>query len=140
MNLINHSKAQAEVAEAISDSIIIKNEQDALRLLEEVFAFGASNIILHKENIAPEFFDLKTGLAGVVLQKFANYNIRVAIVGDFTNITSKSLNAFIYESSSKIKYGFVRPTCCSTILQIQLEKPPTILLNHPLRSQPDLCR
>lgn len=81
------------------NSIIIKNEQDALRLLEEVFAFGASNIIFHKENIAPEFFDLKTGLAGVVLQKFANYNIRVAIVGDFTNITSKSVNAFIYESN-----------------------------------------
>jgi hypothetical protein len=99
MNLINHSDTQEVVAEAISDSIVIENEQDAVRVMEEIFAFGARKIILHKENIAPEFFDLKTGLAGAVLQKFVNYHIQVAIVGDFKNITSKSLNAFIFESN-----------------------------------------
>jgi len=99
MNLINRSTTQAVVAEAISDSIIINNEQDANRILEEIFAIGARNIILHKKNIAQEFFDLKTGLAGAVLQKFVTYNIQVAIVGDFTNITSKPLNAFIFESN-----------------------------------------
>ncbi len=42
---------------------------------------------------------LKTRLAGEILQKFVNYNIKVAIIGDFTTYTSKSLRDFMYESN-----------------------------------------
>ena len=42
---------------------------------------------------------LRTGLAGEVLQKFINYHVKVAIVGDYSQYTSKSLRAFIYESN-----------------------------------------
>lgn len=42
---------------------------------------------------------LKTRLAGEILQKFVNYNIKVAIIGDFTIYTSKSLRDFMYESN-----------------------------------------
>jgi hypothetical protein len=99
MHLIIHPDTNESVAEVISDSVIIKSEQDAIHLLEELFASGAGKIILHKENLAPEFFDLKTRLAGAVLQKLVNYHFQVAIVGDFTNLTSDSLRAFIYESN-----------------------------------------
>lgn len=87
------------IAEAVSDSLILKNEQDIIFLMEELFPLGANKVIIHKENIAPEFFDLKTGLAGAILQKFVNYSIPLAIVGDFSNITSDALKAFIYESN-----------------------------------------
>jgi len=33
------------------------------------------------------------------LQKFVNYHIKLAIVGDFKNITSEPLKAFVYESN-----------------------------------------
>jgi hypothetical protein len=99
MNLIKHSINNHVIAEAVSDLLIIKDEQDSIRILEELFALGALKIILHKENIAQDFFDLKTGLAGAVLQKFVNYQIQVAIVGDFTNITSRSFNEFMSESN-----------------------------------------
>jgi len=99
MNLINHSTTQELIVEVSSDSIILKNEQDAIQIMEDIFAVGASKIILYKENITQEFFDLKTGLAGAILQKFVNYHIQVAFVGDFGNITSRSLNAFISESN-----------------------------------------
>jgi hypothetical protein len=99
MNFIIHPLADEIVAEAVSDSVLIKNEQDAVPLMEELFGVGTSKVILHKENIAPEFFELRTGLAGAVLQKFVNYHLRLAVVGDFTNITSDSLKAFIYESN-----------------------------------------
>ena len=42
--------------------------------------FRAEGLILVESDLAPEFFDLRTGLAGEVLLKFVNYRIRVAIV------------------------------------------------------------
>lgn len=40
---------------------------------------GAS-LILGEEDLAPAFFDLKTGFAGELLQKLVNYQVRTAIV------------------------------------------------------------
>jgi hypothetical protein len=41
---------------------------------------GAAGLILTEEDLAPAFFDLKTGLAGELLQKLVNYRVRAAIV------------------------------------------------------------
>ena len=84
----------AELPEGIG---AISSVADALDLLAEVFGLGTSRLILHAEQLTPAFFDLRTGLAGEILQKCANYQIRVAIVGDFSGYTSKSLHAFIVE-------------------------------------------
>ena len=45
-------------------------------------------------------FHLSTKLAGEILQKFINYHVKIAIVGDFSAYTSKSLKDFIYESNN----------------------------------------
>ena len=45
-----------------------------------------------------DFFILSSGLAGEVLQKFVNYGMKVAIVGDFSRYTSKPLQDFLRES------------------------------------------
>jgi hypothetical protein len=45
----------------------------------------------------PDFFDLKSGLAGEILQKFSNYRVKLALAGDFSEIRSKSLKDFIRE-------------------------------------------
>ena len=37
-------------------------------------------LLLDETQLSPEFFDLRTGLAGEVLQKFTNYRARLAIV------------------------------------------------------------
>jgi Domain of unknown function (DUF4180) len=42
--------------------------------------FGTAGLILIESDLAPEFFDLKTGLAGELFQKFMNYQLRLAIV------------------------------------------------------------
>ncbi|ARC28011.1 DUF4180 domain-containing protein [Bacillus toyonensis] len=55
------------------------------------------NFIDRKSLISEDFFDLKTRLAGDILQKFINYKVKIAIVGDFSMYTSKSLKDFIYE-------------------------------------------
>ena len=37
-------------------------------------------LVLHEKDLSADFFDLRTGLAGEVLQKFTNYRARLAIV------------------------------------------------------------
>ncbi|MGC3979548.1 MAG: DUF4180 domain-containing protein [Paludibacteraceae bacterium] len=64
--------------------------------------------MIHQKNIISDFFDLKTGLAGEILQKFANYRIPLIIVGDFTNVQSKSLRDFIYESNKGSQVNFLK--------------------------------
>lgn len=78
---------------------MIDNEQDALDLMAEAGYSGASAIILHADNLPAEFFDLKTRLAGDILQKFSNYRMKLAIIGSFDGYQSESLAAFIRESN-----------------------------------------
>ena len=89
-----------EIAVLDSSDILISDVQSALDLIATVgWETGCSRIIINKSSISEDFFDLKTKLAGEVLQKFINYNVKIAIVGDFTVYTSKSLRDFIYESN-----------------------------------------
>jgi hypothetical protein len=66
-----------------------------------------NTISVDKANITEEFFDLKTGIAGEVLQKVSNYRKRLVILGDFEKVESKSLRDFIYESNRTGKVLFV---------------------------------
>ena len=68
---------------------------------------NCSNIIISKENIDESFFDLRTGFAGEIMQKFTNYRFRVAVVGDFSIYTSKNLQDFLYESNQGNAVFFV---------------------------------
>ncbi|MDQ0194802.1 DUF4180 domain-containing protein [Paenibacillus wynnii] len=54
-------------------------------------------IVIRKSNITEEFFELKTRLAGDILQKYVNYHTKLAILGNFEVYNSKSLKDFIYE-------------------------------------------
>lgn len=95
------------IAEITSDKIFINTPQDALDCMMNCLYQDAESIIWHQENIHPDFFDLKTKLAGEVLQKFSNYKARLAIVGNFENIESKSLQDFIFESNKQKRTIFV---------------------------------
>ena len=73
---------------------------DAMDLIATArYETGCEALILPKGSLHEDFFRLSTGLAGEVLQKFVNYGMRVAIVGDFSHYTSKPLQDFIRESN-----------------------------------------
>ena len=107
MKIEAHHENDTKIAEVISDEIIIKKTEDGLDLLGNLYYQGFDKIIINKKNITPDFFDLKTGIAGEILQKFSNYRVRLAIVGDFSKYKSKSLNDFIYESNKGRHINFV---------------------------------
>ncbi len=102
-----HNINNIDIAELIADELLIKEIQDGLDLLVNVYYSDVDRMILYEKNIIPEFFDLKTGIAGEVLQKFSNYKMQLAIVGDFSKYESKSLNDFIFESNKIGQVNFV---------------------------------
>ena len=75
----------------------ISSVQDAVDVLGNASYQGAVAVIIEEKDLAPDFFDLKTRLAGDILQKYANYQMKLAIVGDFEKYNSNALNAFIVE-------------------------------------------
>lgn len=90
---------ERRIAEIISNEVVINNPQYALDVITEADSQVAHSIILYEKNLPPAFFDLQTRLAGEILQKHANYRVKVAIIGEFEKFNSKSLRAFISESN-----------------------------------------
>jgi len=107
MKIETHNIEDTKIAEITSDKIIINSVDDGLNLLGNLYYQDFDKIIIHETNITPDFFDLKNGIAGEILQKFANYRVRLAIVGDFTKYTRKSIHDFIYESNKGKQINFV---------------------------------
>lgn len=107
MQVKAHKIHDKEIAEIISDEIILKTKDDALDLMGNLYYQGFEKIILYERNISPSFFDLKNGIAGEILQKFSNYRMQLAIVGDFEKYTSRALKDFIYECNNGRLVNFV---------------------------------
>jgi hypothetical protein len=107
MKIEAHNINDTNIAEVISEANVINKVEDGIDLLGNLYYQGFDRIIIYEKNITPVFFDLKTGIAGEILQKFSNYRVQLAIVGDFTKYNSKSLNNFIYESNKGRLINFV---------------------------------
>ena len=98
----------AHIAVVHSERVLITETQDALDLMSDAQYQGAEGMVIFEQNLDKSFFDLKSGLAGEILQKFSTYQVKLGIVGDFQNIKSKSLNDFIMESNRYKKICFVQ--------------------------------
>ncbi len=83
------------VAEVVGDGVLVASAADALDVM---MAAACDRILLHAENLSPDFFRLASGLAGEVMQKFVNYRVRVAIVGSLAGKGGDSLRALVRES------------------------------------------
>lgn len=85
----------------------IANVQDAVDILGNASYQGAVGVIMKEEQFDAEFFDLKTRLAGEILQKYVNYHMKLAIIGDFGKYESKALQSFIIECNRGTHIYFV---------------------------------
>lgn len=102
-HIINNTK----IAEIVDDNIILSTVQDGLDLLGNMYYQGFDKTIIYEKNIKPDFFDLKSKLAGEILQKFVQYQMPLTIIGDFAKFRSKSLQDFIFESNKGKQVNFV---------------------------------
>lgn len=103
-----HNVNDTEIAEVVAEETIINSTEEGLDLLGNLYYQGYDRVIVHEKNITPDFFDLRSGIAGEILQKFSTYRVRLAIVGDFSKYTSNSLKEFIFESNRNRHINFVR--------------------------------
>jgi len=104
MKFISYNLSGHSIAALSAEGVVLSTTQQFLQMIMDS---AAERVIVHKENIDESFFDLKSGLAGEMLQKVVNYRLRLAIVGDFSIYDSKSLKAFIYESNRSNTIVFV---------------------------------
>jgi hypothetical protein len=77
----------------ISDALVASMEHDGL--------------ILAEADLCPEFFDLHTGLAGEVLQKFVNYRARLAIILPDPKAHGERFSELVYEHREHAAVRFV---------------------------------
>lgn len=106
---IEHLKNNGiDLAVVSGEETVIVDTQSALDLAMTVkYETGAARIVIDKNMICREFFILSTGMAGEILQKFMNYQVKVAVYGDYSHYTSKPLKDFIYESNHGKDFFFV---------------------------------
>jgi alpha/beta hydrolase len=107
MEIKIHTIDDRKIAEIISDNIVLQTVEDAVDLIGNMSYQGFDKLIIHEENIISDFFELKNKIAGNILQKFSQYSMLLAIIGDFEKYESKSLNDFIFESNKGKQINFV---------------------------------
>jgi hypothetical protein len=108
MEFIEHHTEGGKVVEIVCDEVIIQSEQDALDIMANIgYLYDSRKIIINKKHLGKDFFDLSSGLAGGILQKFSNYRVQLSVVGDFSGFASKRLKEFILESNQGRQVNFV---------------------------------
>ena len=107
--ILLHRFGEVAVAEFQGEDLLLRSEADARDLIIAAMGERAGWVALNEARIDPRFFHLKTGLAGEVLQKFVNYHMKLAIIGDISRYTDKSesLAALVRESNRRRDVRFV---------------------------------
>ena len=91
-----------------ADGPVISGTQDALDVIGSAFS-RADVVAIPVSRLAEQFFQLRTGLAGEIMQKFTNYRIRLAVVGDISAqvAASSALRDLVFESNRGSQIWFV---------------------------------
>ncbi|WP_216208504.1 DUF4180 domain-containing protein [Amycolatopsis aidingensis] len=87
----------------------LNGAQSALDLIGHFWGHEAEMLAVPVARCGDEFFNLETRIAGEVLQKFTNYQVRLAIIGDLSGYVAESsaLRAFVHESNQGKQVWFL---------------------------------
>ncbi len=91
------------------DGPALATEADATDLVGHAFAHPVEVIALPIGRLTDEFFVLRSGLAGAIVQKFATYRFRFVVIGDVSAhvATSTALRDFVTEANRGNQTWFV---------------------------------
>lgn len=87
----------------------IRNERDAVDVIGAALSHRCALVVLPVERLDEAFFALKTRIAGEMIQKFVNYELRLAIIGDITRHleASGALRDFVAETNRGTQVWFL---------------------------------
>jgi hypothetical protein len=79
------------------------------QVLADAFNGGAATIAIPVDRLDPEFFELRSGVAGEIAQKVVNYGQRMVVVGQLPELatTSRSFSGFVLEGNRGDRHWFV---------------------------------
>ncbi|MBI1199032.1 MAG: DUF4180 domain-containing protein [Phenylobacterium sp.] len=91
------------------DGPLLDGERAATDLIGEALGARAELLVVPVGRLAPGFLALRTRIAGEAIQKFVNYGLKVAFVGDVSEAVgaSDALRDFVRESNRGRHVWFV---------------------------------
>jgi Domain of unknown function (DUF4180) len=83
---------------------------DVLDLIAEAWSASATWVAVPADRLPGDFFTLSTGVAGEITQKFAQYRMGLAVVGDLSPhlAASSAVRAWVVESNRGGQLWFVQ--------------------------------
>lgn len=99
MNFTLIQRNNTNIAVCMPDGNQISSEADALEAVAACGEFGTDRLLIPGESLSGTFFDLKSGLAGVVLLKFSNYFIKAAVVIPAEKVGQGKFYEFVLETN-----------------------------------------
>ena len=88
----------------------VSDDRDAVQLIAQAhYEHQAEWVALTAEGLGHEFFELRTGRAGAIAQKFVDYRMGLAVVGDISDklAASNALRDWVRESNRGRSVWFV---------------------------------
>jgi len=88
----------------------VEGAGDAVQLIADAhYGHQAEWVALGADRLGDDFFELRTGRAGAIAQKFVDYRMRLAVVGDISRrvADSTSLADWVRESNRGRSLWFV---------------------------------
>ncbi len=87
----------------------IHTERDATDIIGETFSSKCETVVIPVERLDEDFFRLRTGVAGAIVQKFVNYRRKLVIVGDISRWVEEStaFRDFVIEANRGTDIQFV---------------------------------
>lgn len=88
---------------------LIRSERDAVQLIGDARGYDAVVVVVPVTRLDPTFFQLRSRVAGDLIQKFLTYGFRLAILGDITEhlAASNAFRDFVYEANVGAQFWFV---------------------------------
>jgi len=91
------------------DGDVFERAEDFMDLVGNASWQSIAWVVVPAERVADDFFRLRTGFAGEVAQKFVNYRVGLAVLGDIDRFsaTSPTLRDLMRESNDGRQLWFV---------------------------------
>lgn len=92
--------------EGIEGVCFITEEKDILDLMGAGYQDDITRVLLHESNLDPDFFDLRTGLAGAIMQKLAMYGFKAVFIIQPDKLQGR-FGEFVREANRGNQFRFV---------------------------------
>lgn len=91
--------------ELISGPTPLSTEQDAADLVALCREHDLDFLMLHGEALSEDFFNLRTGVAGRMMQKFITYSVKTAVVIPDPSVNKGRFKEMVTESNRSNQFG-----------------------------------